>query len=76
LQQAGVIVKDPGTAVKLNPHFASPDSIVFFVGMLTTAILHAPCAGIDSLGHNRLHSVGVFAQNCIATDVQCNLGGA
>jgi xanthine/uracil/vitamin C permease (AzgA family) len=41
LQQAGVIVKDPGTAVRLNPDFASPDSIVFFIGMLTTAILHA-----------------------------------
>src|SRR5213596_2504678 len=41
LQQASVIVKDPGTAVKLNPHFASPDSIVFCVGLLTTAILHA-----------------------------------
>src|SRR5437667_1721818 len=41
LQQAGVIVKDPGTAVKLNAHFASPDLIVFFVGMLTTAVLHA-----------------------------------
>src|SRR6266404_1864090 len=31
LQQAGVIVKDPGTAVKLNSHFASQDVIVFFV---------------------------------------------
>jgi AGZA family xanthine/uracil permease-like MFS transporter len=41
LQQAGVILKDPGTAVKLNPHFVSPDSIVFFVGVLTTAVLHA-----------------------------------
>ncbi|PYI65301.1 MAG: guanine permease [Verrucomicrobia bacterium] len=41
LQQAGVIVRDPGTAVKLNARFASPDSIVFFVGMLTTAVLHA-----------------------------------
>src|SRR5213594_933087 len=41
LQQAGVIVRDPGTAVKLNAHFASPDSIVFFVGMLATAVLHA-----------------------------------
>jgi AGZA family xanthine/uracil permease-like MFS transporter len=29
LQQAGVIVKDPGTAVKMNTHFASPDLIVF-----------------------------------------------
>ena len=42
LQQAGLIVKDPGTAVKLNAaHFASPDLIVFFVGVLTTAVLHA-----------------------------------
>ena len=41
LQQAGVILKDAGTAVKLNPHFASPDSIVFFVGVLATAVLYA-----------------------------------
>lgn len=40
LQQAGVIVKDPATAVKLNAHFASPDLIVFFVGVLATAVLH------------------------------------
>jgi adenine/guanine/hypoxanthine permease len=41
LQQAGVIVKDPGTAVTMNTHFASPDLIIFFVGLLTTAVLHA-----------------------------------
>ena len=41
LQNAGLIVKDPGTAVKLNAHFASPDLIVFFVALLTTAVLHA-----------------------------------
>jgi adenine/guanine/hypoxanthine permease len=41
LQNAGVIVKDPGSAVKLNAHFASPDLIVFFAGLLTTAVLHA-----------------------------------
>jgi len=41
LRQAGVIIKDPGTAVKLNAHFASPDLIVFFVGLLTAAVLHA-----------------------------------
>jgi AGZA family xanthine/uracil permease-like MFS transporter len=41
LRQAGVIIKDPGTAVKLNAHFGSPDLIVFFVGLLTTAVLHA-----------------------------------
>lgn len=41
LQNAGVILKDPGTAVKLNPHLASPDLIVFFVGLLVAAGLLA-----------------------------------
>jgi AGZA family xanthine/uracil permease-like MFS transporter len=41
LQNAGLILKDPGTAVKLNPHFTSPDLLVFFVGLLVTAVLHA-----------------------------------
>jgi AGZA family xanthine/uracil permease-like MFS transporter len=41
LQNAGVIVKDPGSAVKLNAHFASPDLIIFFIALLTTAVLHA-----------------------------------
>jgi len=41
LQNAGLIVKDPGTAVRLNPHFASPDLIVFFTGLLVAAGLHA-----------------------------------
>jgi len=40
LQNAGIIVKDPGTAVKLNPCFASPDFLVFAVGLLTAAALH------------------------------------
>jgi AGZA family xanthine/uracil permease-like MFS transporter len=41
LQQAGVILKDPGTAVKLNPHLMSPDLMVFFLALLSTAVLHA-----------------------------------
>jgi AGZA family xanthine/uracil permease-like MFS transporter len=41
LQNAGLIVKDPGTAVRMNTHFASPDLIVFFVGLLVVAILQA-----------------------------------
>src|SRR6266403_1556975 len=41
LQNAGVILKDPGSAVKLNTHFGSPDLIVFFAGLLATAVLHA-----------------------------------
>jgi AGZA family xanthine/uracil permease-like MFS transporter len=32
---------DPGTAVKLNPNFLSPDVCVFFFGLLLTAGLHA-----------------------------------
>src|SRR5262245_34105969 len=38
-QNAGLILKDPGTAVRMNPHFASPDLIVFFIGLLVVAIL-------------------------------------
>jgi AGZA family xanthine/uracil permease-like MFS transporter len=41
LQNAGLILKDPGTAVRMNAHFASPDLIVFFAGLLLTAGLHA-----------------------------------
>ncbi|NJD32409.1 MAG: NCS2 family permease [Gammaproteobacteria bacterium] len=41
LQNAGLVLKDPGTAVKLNPNFGSPDLVVFFVGLLTAAGLHA-----------------------------------
>jgi AGZA family xanthine/uracil permease-like MFS transporter len=41
LQNAGLILKDPGTAVKLNAHFASPDLVVFFVGLLVVAVLQA-----------------------------------
>lgn len=41
LQNAGLIVKDPGTAVKLNPHFGSPDLVVFFFGLLLMAFLFA-----------------------------------
>jgi len=40
LQQDGIVIKDPASTVKLNAHFTSPDSIVFFLGFLT-AVLHA-----------------------------------
>ncbi len=40
LKGAGLIVGDPGTFVKLNPQFASPDLIVFFSGLLLTMVLH------------------------------------
>lgn len=41
VQNAGLILKDPSTGVKLNPHFASPDLIVFFCGLMVAAGLHA-----------------------------------
>jgi len=41
LQNAEVIVMDPGTALALNPDFGSPDMAVFFAGLLTAAGLHA-----------------------------------
>jgi len=41
LQNAGLILKDPGSAVKLNAHFASPDLIIFFVGLFAIAVLQA-----------------------------------
>jgi AGZA family xanthine/uracil permease-like MFS transporter len=40
LQNTGLIVKDVGTAVKMNVHFTSPDLMVFFFGLLLTAVLH------------------------------------
>lgn len=40
LQNAGVILKDPGTAVRLNGHLASPDMIIFFFGFFLMAVLH------------------------------------
>lgn len=40
-QNAGLILKDPGTGVKLNPHLGSVDLIVFFAGLLAAAALQA-----------------------------------
>ena len=41
LSNAGIVVSEPGAAVKLNPDFLSPDTFVFFVGLLVAAVLHA-----------------------------------
>lgn len=41
LRNTHLIVQDPGTAVKLNVRFTSPDLVVFFWGLLVTAGLHA-----------------------------------
>jgi hypothetical protein len=58
LQNAGVIVKDPGTAVKLNPHLASPDLLIFFAALLVTAVLQARRARGHLVGHRRRHRPG------------------
>jgi len=41
LQNAGLIVKDPGTAVRLNTHFLTPDMLIFFFGLIASAVLWA-----------------------------------
>ncbi len=41
LQNAGLVEKDPVTAVRLNPHWLSPDLLVFFAGLFSAAGLHA-----------------------------------
>jgi AGZA family xanthine/uracil permease-like MFS transporter len=41
LRSANLIQQDPWLTLKLNPHFASPDLVVFFVGLLVTAALQA-----------------------------------
>ncbi|HPG31785.1 MAG TPA: NCS2 family permease [bacterium] len=40
LQNASLIIKDAGTIVKLNVHFNSPDLILFYFGLLATAIFY------------------------------------
>ncbi len=41
LQNAAVVVRDPGTAVSLTSALDSPDSLLFFFGLAVTAILYA-----------------------------------
>ncbi|MGW8256688.1 MAG: NCS2 family permease [Thermoguttaceae bacterium] len=41
LQFTRLIIPDPGTCVKMNVQFSSPDIIVFFCGLIVTALLHA-----------------------------------
>lgn len=41
MDSAGLLKTDPFTGWKLNPQFASPDLIVFFLGLLITATLYA-----------------------------------
>ncbi len=41
LQNASVVVRDPGTAVSLTARLDSPDSLLFFFGLGVTSILYA-----------------------------------
>ncbi len=40
LKNAGVIVNDEGTLLKLNTNFSSPDVLIFFFGLILIAVLH------------------------------------
>ena len=41
LRNAGVVLEAPGTAVRLNPHITEPRVLIFFAGLIITAVLHA-----------------------------------
>jgi adenine/guanine/hypoxanthine permease len=41
LQNTALILRDPGTGVRLNPHMLSVDLCVFFVGLVIAVALHA-----------------------------------
>ncbi len=41
LENGSLVIANPGTLVKMNPRFATPDLMVFFFGLLVTAGLHA-----------------------------------
>jgi adenine/guanine/hypoxanthine permease len=41
LQFTHLVIPDPGTGVKMNTQFSSPDIIVFGFGLIVTAFLHA-----------------------------------
>lgn len=41
MQNAHLIIRGEGTVVRLNPHLASPDLVVFFFGLLVASALHA-----------------------------------
>ncbi len=41
LQNAGLILKDPGTGVRFNSRLVSPDLLVFFIGLLCAGALQA-----------------------------------
>lgn len=40
LQNAGIIIADPGTAVKFNDDFLQANVLIFFAGLFVTAVLH------------------------------------
>jgi AGZA family xanthine/uracil permease-like MFS transporter len=40
LENCGLIVANQGTLVEMTPHFASPDVLVFLIGLLLTGVLY------------------------------------
>ena len=60
LQNASVIVRDPGTAVSLTAALDSPDSLLFFFGLTVTSILYArrvPAALLLGMGATLIAAV-------------------
>lgn len=63
LQNARVIMPNPGTAVRLNPDFVSPDVLIFLTGLVVTASLHARRAKGSIL-------LGILATSALAIAVK------
>lgn len=66
MESATVLLKSSDTGWKLNTHFASPDLIVFFFGLLITAALHARRVRGSII-------IGVFATTVLAAGLKYGL---
>ena len=66
LQNAGLVVPSSGTCVKLNPHFTSPDILVFAFGLVVTA-------GLFARGIRGAIIWGIVAATVLATALQWSL---
>lgn len=67
LQGATLIVDDPGHLVKMNPHVATPDLIVFFFGLLLTA-------GLYALGVRGSIVLGILGATLLAVALKLGIG--
>ncbi len=71
LQNASVVVRDPGTAVSLTARLDSPDSLLFFFGLGVTSILYArrvPAALLLGMASTLIAALATRALLAIAPD--------